>query len=225
MIPVIWHVIPVVLPPAQVPAAQTWTSRNVVLIDNTTLGLWRREAERCGWQYGTMNRNLGVATSWNLGARWAFTHGADVVSLVSSSVYWQDGLHAWTAAVQQHCDEYGCLSDQSFHACAWTRRTFDLIGWFDENFYPAYEEDIDWLRRCELGRIHMPGRELPKVPLKGQVVCEDAMALKHGVVHVDFARQARYYAAKWGGPKDAETFRKPFNMPVPLSYWPVLRDF
>jgi len=230
----ICHVIPVVQPPERIPAIATWNTTRIIIVDNTTLGLWRDLAVSKNWAYVTMLRNLGVATSWNLGARWAFQDGYDVVSLISSSVEWHLGLRDWERRIEQNADAAGYLSDQAFHASAWRRETFETIGWFDENFWPAYMEDIDWLRRLEIAGLHVPAErsdavgqptnEIPKAMLDGHVSCEDAMSLKSGAVTVDFARSERYYRAKWLGTKHEEQTDRPFGLWVPLSWWPVLRE-
>lgn len=230
------HVIPVVQPPEAIAATSTWDTRDLVIIDNTTLGLWRDICKERSWAHVTMLRNLGVATSWNLGARWAFQDGADYVSLVSSSVCWNRGLTAWTKCVEEGADERGLLTDLAFHASAWHRSVFDRIGWFDENFYPAYMEDIDWLRRLEIAGLHVPpdradavgqpANVMPKAMLdeQGSATCENALSLKSGAVTVSFARSERYYVSKWLGTKHEEQTDRPFGMYVPISWWPVLRE-
>ena len=55
--------------------------------------------------------------------------------------------------------------------------------------------------------------------------CEDAVSLKSGAVNVDFAKNERWYRAKWGGPKHDEQYEKPYGLWVPLSYAPTMRDW
>lgn len=227
-------VIPVVRPPEAVPARDTWELHHLLIIDNTTLGLWADWCKIHKVRRVALHRNLGVATSWNLGARWAWEDGWNAVAFISSSVYWPQGSDAFTNG-QWHAygdPERGLLTTGAFHASIWARAVFEEIGYFDENFF-AYEEDIDWLRRCEIAGIHVPPERreeswkldptpMPKVELAG--TCEDAVSLKSGAVNVDIERSKRYYLAKWGGPKHDEKYDRPFGLWTPLDWWPVLRE-
>lgn len=233
-------VCPVVQPPEDVPGWEGWDRRRIIVIDNTTLSLWADLCRQKDWIHVSFHRNLGVATSWNLGIRWALQGGADAVALISSSVRWVKGLSHFTDGDWEKYGDpkRGLLTDASFHASIWARPVFERIGLFDENFWPAYFEDTDWLRRLEICGLHTPPERehvrwpaadgglrlplLPKVELPG--LCENAQSLRAGAVNVDFARQERYYTMKWGGLKHQETYDRPFGLHVPLAYWPVLRE-
>lgn len=85
------------------------------------------------------------------------------------------------------------------------------IGYFDENFYPAYFEDTDYRRRAALAGltqytvtdtaiIHAGSKSLSQV---------------NPTVHQNqFLRSQRYYINKWGGDRDQEVFSVPFNDPA-----------
>lgn len=237
------HVIPVVQSPDNIPAVKTWDTDDVIIIDNTTYALWRDLCEERGWIHRTLVNdfgvatNLGVATSWNMGARIAFgNEGCRYVSLISSSVYWHHGLSEWTRIIERRADQRGLLTDLAFHATAWHRSIFTKLGWFDESFYPAYNEDIDWLRRLELAGLHVPEERaehvghmvnmMPKAHLEasGVASCENAVSLKAAAVTIDFGRNERLYAMKWGGPKHAEMFGRPYDLVDALDWCPFVHD-
>lgn len=84
---------------------------------------------------------------------------------------------------------------------------------FDEAFIPAFCEDLDTHRRVMLagagGRmfsINLPYWHLASQTLKA-VDPAQAAAIRHTIETVSRA----HYAAKWGGPVNAETFRAPFG--------------
>jgi len=226
-------VIPVVQPPDRIPARETWDVKNIVVIDNTTLGSWETICAERGWAHVTFHRNIGVAAAWNLGAQWSFFDGSSFVAFVSSSVWWEHGLSSFAAVIKEGADSRGLLTELAFHASAWNVRVFEQIGWFDESPYPAYNEDTDWLRRLELSGLHVPPERAETVMKPPNVMpkwgpsatCEDAVSLKSGAVNVDFAKNERWYRAKWGGPKHDEQYEKPYGLWVPLSYAPTMRDW
>lgn len=236
------HVVPVVQAPDAIPAVAQWDVDDLIVVDNTTYALWRDLCEDRGWTHlGLVNdfgvtTNLGVATSWNLGARRAFAEGARYVSLISSSVDWRHGLADWGRRIETLADERGLLTDLAFHATAWHRSIFTKIGWFDESFYPAYNEDIDWLRRLELAGLHVPHERAELVHQKvnmmrkvfleeaGVATCENAVSLKAAAVSIDFGRNERLYRSKWGGPKHEEQFERPYDLVDSLDYCPFIHS-
>lgn len=94
---------------------------------------------------------------------------------------------------------------------------------FDENFIPAYCEDLDYHRRLMLGgdgqRIF--GTGLPFLHVgSGTLNAMDAEArMKHEARITQGSRA--YYRQKWGGDVNQETYTAPFGRAeVPLS-WPA----
>jgi GT2 family glycosyltransferase len=102
-----------------------------------------------------------------------------------------------------------------------SQRTIDEVGWFDENFYPAYCEDKDFSYRCELAGL----RRISIIGASGEHV---GSATIHSNPHY-YAQNARthgvlnneYYVRKWGGRDDEEVFTQPFNDPEhDYRWWP-----
>ena len=97
----------------------------------------------------------------------------------------------------------------------------EAIGYFDQNFWPAYFEDADYFRRLELSGI--------------PTLWDERILLEHNrsqTVRADFLlkrlhdertrRNEQYYIRKWGGlrgwggpdaPPGQELFAHPFNDP------------
>ena len=102
-----------------------------------------------------------------------------------------------------------------WHLIAFHRRVFETVGRFDENFWPAYYEDIDFGRRMWLGFAQ---QQWPRIH------CDVSLAgFSHGVdlggAVIDNDKLAAYYAEKWGGPKGEETYHRPFGN-RPIHWWP-----
>ena len=53
--------------------------------------------------------------------------------------------------VTKQANEYGLLTEEAWHCIGFTRKTFDKVGMFDEQFYPGYYEDNDYGYRLKIG--------------------------------------------------------------------------
>jgi GT2 family glycosyltransferase len=110
------------------------------------------------------------------------------------------------------------------HGASWwvvTRRGIDAVGTFDENLFPAYLEDCDWSRRCDLAgarRVNVPNCHAvhgePKQRGSCTVNCRPALRAENSRTH---GNNFRYYRAKWGGLNGQEIYPHPFNDPG----WPI----
>lgn len=95
-----------------------------------------------------------------------------------------------------------------------SRRLGQVIGRFDENYYPAYLEDNDTHRRIQLAGFEA-GAFAPYWHFRNGTTRKSPEALAR--VHASFENCKRYYCAKWGAPYDTgnpigrETFTTPFG--------------
>lgn len=193
---------------------------SLLVVDNTQEGL-------PGLPYGCDvhrdpdGHNLGVARSWNRGVARMYELDADYVVLVSASMRFGPILH--TTFVRQMETFWGTnvieCEGHSWHLIAIHRRVFDAVGRFDENFYPAYEESIDFGYRMRL--VGMEGTSWRNVWVNAM----SAGAAWHTkVVSCPNGPLRAYYERKWGGPKGAEKFTLPFggayDDDVPLGFFP-----
>jgi GT2 family glycosyltransferase len=100
--------------------------------------------------YLPMPSNLGVAASWNLGIklfpmdnRWTFA---------SNDMWFEPGqLEKLAQAKPSHLT---VIKDfPHWHAFTVGEEVVERIGLFDEAFYPAYFEDVDYMNRCEHHKV------------------------------------------------------------------------
>lgn len=93
-----------------------------------------------------------------------------------------------------------------------TPETIEVVGWFDESFYPAYFEDNDYHYRIKIGAgadaaianttavfIHYGSRTQNQAS-NGPIVPGET-----------FRKNEEYFIRKWGGSPTHEKFVKPFN--------------
>lgn len=168
--------------------------------------------------------NRGVSASWNLGAHRVLDEGRDWLVICSAGMRFAGrGIATFTDQLALHptaqAVEAGC--DLGWHLIAIHRTTFERVGFFDENFYPAYMEDNDYGRRIILGFgiNYIQGVESwPKV-IVAATLTSAAHGIEYGGVEGDGNQLNGYYAEKWGGLPSQERFTLPFNLHG-LDWWP-----
>jgi GT2 family glycosyltransferase len=119
------------------------------------------------WLYLRSEVNLGVPASWNLLIRTAFERGHEVVAVLNNDIilapdtlerlvpWLKEGVDFPTVhAVAVPRAQLGSyprhhLLDPQPDFCGFlvTRALIDRIGWFDEGYWPAYFEDVDFEQR------------------------------------------------------------------------------
>jgi GT2 family glycosyltransferase len=194
-------------------SAAGFTRDELLIIDNTREG---GIFDAWGETYrDPEGHNLGVARSWNVGAKRVLERGLDYLVILSASLRFGPELHTtwrrvmeeWNGAKVIECDI------QSWHLIALHRSTFEKIGLFDSNFYPAYFESIDWCYR-----LRMVGWEqgFVRKPLN---CLSTGVALHARLVSCPAPPLLAYYETKWGGPKGEEQWVQPWGS-RPLDDFP-----
>lgn len=88
---------------------------------------------------------------------------------------------------------------------------FETIGYFDENFFPAYYEDVDYRYRAKLAGLEGLTVEDTNINHFGSM----SLRLLPPVPFIDaFQRNQSYYQRKWAGDVGHEMFTRPFNDPA-----------
>lgn len=115
---------------------------NILIVDNSN----SYKTDRDGIHVLNIPSNLGVAASWNLGIK-CFPHAP----------YWLIGSNdnSWVSgSMNRFADESDedslVLSSQGWNTFSLGRNIVKEIGLFDENYYPAYHEDTDYMERIRL---------------------------------------------------------------------------
>jgi hypothetical protein len=151
--------------------------------------------------------NLGVPASWNLiiksfpqedfwliaNADTVFAPG-DLQRLIDSTEYDWTGING----------DLRCMKI--------TFETLKTVGFFDENFYPIYCEDVDWGRRVRAAGLTVGS-------IQGETTHAGSICLKDYRTENDrtYADQKRYFHDKWSTTvdigRDSTTFgsKEPWN--------------
>jgi GT2 family glycosyltransferase len=107
-----------------------------------------------------------------------------------------------------------------FAYAALNRECIEAVGLLDEwTFYPAYYDDDDYEYRCRQGGVEW-------IEFNGGISHERSATIRSNPLldrenSRTFPLNRDRYVAKWGGPPGAESFSRPWNKPVPLSYTPA----
>lgn len=207
----------------------------VIIIDNGGVVNWRPAMTVSHGHIGdcvviSLPSNLGVAASWNLGIKvapmspWHLIVNHDIEFSPEDLALLEGAVDPSIAAIY-HLS--GPSEPMSWAAFAMTAPALDRLGYFDEQFAPAYDEDVDMARRADLAgvpRINVAGqiRHSGSSTIKSDPLYEMRNGLTHGL-------NDRYYEAKWGGSKyGGERFDTPFNRGGSVADWTLeskrLRD-
>ena len=155
-------------------------------------------------------RNLGVAASWN----WFMRNvPQDYVVISNDDVGFRPRtIEALVATAEKMPGQvFFCASvGQAFSLYLLRKRALDLVGPFDENFWPAYFEDGDYARRLALlgQRENFSGEGYEHEGSATVRVADPDMRRRH---HGWFDANSKYYVRKWGGPPHHEKYTVPFN--------------
>lgn len=148
--------------------------------------------------------NLGVAGSWNQIGEIVFDgRGEEEVIILNDDIAmgldWENLNRRY-----QGLGQTGLVRSPFFwSAFRWTNSLRREVGLFDEKFFPAYREDSDYERRCELA-----GVAVYKDPvLDPQVKRMESSGKNAEAIGPSTMR----YLEKWGGLPGHETFTTPFG--------------
>lgn len=176
-------------------------------------------------------RNRGVAGSWNLGRARAINARADWLVLLSESMRFGDpGGRDWETTLREADPVYDWVDGLfGWHLIGFRRTLLERVGAFDENFYPAYSEDSDYLIRMHLAGYASP-RENNRPRLQVTGIDATHMGFNHNVdtdpprVKVDFGAHARYWRSKWGTEPPKAATAHPFgDGSKHWTWWPSPR--
>lgn len=171
--------------------------------------------------------NIGVAATWNLGPDLFPDQEAWIIC--NDDVQFEPGaLGEFCQKVEELADKESFImwDDTDYFACfAWTRVGVERFGLFDENFFPAYEEDADMKMRWKIAGYQPPNMFGKNCPMKhGKPQCGGP---RYNQMIQDGAYYRRgYFVRKWGTLDfNKPVFKTPFNDPnKSLKDWTIEPD-
>jgi len=149
--------------------------------------------------------NLGVATSWNMLCDEIFKEH-DYAIILNDDIYWGRKEYEIDNILSNYNNPLFC-STQDWCAFMITKKAYNKVGKFDEDFYPAYYEDNDYTYRMKL-----LGMSVFKIPFMNPFMYESSKTLeKEPSLRQLVIDNKNRYIKKWGGEPTKEKFKKPYN--------------
>lgn len=187
--------------------------------------------------------NYGVAGGWNRGIDKAISGGADIIVIMNDDIILAPYVIDMMVEYMRKNPSVGLVSGMSvknrdnlqtaygvpnireqqsdFALFALSKKAFETVGRFDENFYPAYFEDDDYHYRTMLAGIGI-------IKLLGATFYHEVSATQYWnkdepiVPPKQFEKNRSYYKAKWGDFPEREKFTSPYDDPD--LYWANWRE-
>jgi GT2 family glycosyltransferase len=167
--------------------------------------------------------NRGLARSWNEGIHEAYADGCELVLLLNDDLHFiNNGFRSFVEYARAN-DEYalaflhgletggshlaGKTIDQGFGCCVITRLALERIGYLDENFRPAYFEDVDYGRRCYISGARIISTSEVLVEHERGKTSRDNPEIA-AKIQEEKRLNETYFMRKWGA---NDEFRIPFN--------------
>jgi len=200
--------------------------------------------------------NIGVAQCWNDALEYGYESKkydrilfvnsdikfgpGDIDKMISFSEAKPDKLITVCGTHGKHRDKWDGMDLSHGFACAILPPSiFSELGYFDENFFPAYNEDCDYFTRLWKSRNISnikPGYDKISAKDSPLVECIRSGRTHHegsSVIYSDsklmqlnresHGQNNRYYLAKWGGSNDHESYNRPFDLDE-IGYKIELKD-
>jgi GT2 family glycosyltransferase len=214
----------------------------ILLIDNGSTDETKLEAGKLVSTTFSHKRNdeqWSCSKSWNWGVKDAFERGYDYVMILNNDVLLHplaiDNLIERMSkddVVLASClnlrGQLGRPSDlfssaipdssipeaphPDFSGFMVTRMHWDKVGYFDEDYNPAYFEDNSYHRRIKLlGEKAICYPQAPYYHFGSQTTNQSKDFSR--AIAMNFERNREVYMRMWGGVPDHETFNNPFNRP------------
>lgn len=184
--------------------------RNVILVDNSP-DSYCNKFKHSSMQVFSYPQNIGVARAWNIGLKaqkdWTF--------ILSQAVVFPNGFSEILLGVDPKASMY--MTQEGWHCVGINKDTVDIIGYFDENIWPAYGEDWDYNLRLVRSGLNTV------VQYDDPAIAVSSIGSSSGLgQQINFQAVHNYLTEKWGGgynDTDDKLWDKPFG-DKPLSYFP-----
>ncbi len=157
--------------------------------------------------------NIGVAASWNYFLR---TYPDYVIISNDDIEVGPNTIAAMVDAAEAEPESlFFCIDSAGINAWSFfleRTKSLEIIGPYDENFWPAYFEDNDRYRRYVLAGYEVQKAQNAEFYHFGSATLAAYTAEQREKHHEYFRRNREYYISKWGGEPGNESYRTAFNL-------------
>jgi len=186
---------------------KNFTDVQIFIIDNGNQNI---QSRKNNFKIIKPKENLGVARSWNKLCDEVFKEH-EYALILNDDIQInlkQNDLNQFL--IKQSFDLIRCQEHFHLSSFAVSKDCFNEFR-FDENFYPAYFEDRDYLYRLHISNKTVTQHSFLN-PFK---FVNSATISPNGgdpSVNQDFNKLRELYVSKWGGPPGFEIFRSPYKI-------------
>lgn len=185
--------------------------------------------------------NWGCSKSWNYTIK---EYMKDYVIICANDVLFNEGdlekIESWMEKDKRdHLNKLGTINftNVGYGFFAINRTMVERIGNFDENFYPAYYEDMDYNYRIKIAGNTVSMRDIPEIKMiHGDPNPDIAIDYESCTIHsnaelkacndITFWINRQYYMNKWGGDRGKERWKYPFNDPLQIyTEWRIIPEY
>lgn len=163
--------------------------------------------------------NIGVAASWNLICNEFFLQRKyDYALLLNDDIglgrkerellQYTESINHLRQDIPHQKDDIGIIvSEKQWSVILIPKETFFKVGFFDDQFFPAYFEDNDYAYRMKL-----KGLKVHTTPYLNPAYYQQSMSMqKDQELANGFMKNRQRYIDKWGGLPGEEKFTQPFE--------------
>lgn len=177
---------------------------DIFIVDNGNQNIIERDEK---FEIYRPNKNLGVAKSWNIIIQKALELGYQRVLILNDDVYLGKNRKEVESIIEKSYHGDVIHSTKNFCSFIISTFAFQMYDGFDENFYPAYFEDKDYMYRLKI-----EGGYLIEDESLDPLIYRNSMTIKKDIeLNNNFATNEQLYIAKWGGLPNEEKFKTPFD--------------
>jgi len=170
--------------------------------------------------------NRGVSTSWNDALIEMRDTGCDVSIITNDDVWFEiDDVDKIAEAAVEHRDAYAIfcagyhvgfdtpINCHGMSCFAMQPIALETVGFYDENFFPAYNEDVDYSRRAAMADLKpfiVPDTMVHHIGSAAIQTSPTLGSQNHGTHHMNNL----YWTSKWGCPVSEDPnlgHRRPFG--------------
>lgn len=180
----------------------------VMVIDNSAGQLRAHEFHNQPVYIHTPPFNFGCAKTWNMFMR----ENDDQVIIANDDVeFLPNTVEHFRDHFKDGAQFMGANGSNAFSLFCLRKSTWETVGPFDEQFWPAYYEDNDYMRRMKISGIPLTffvGHWYHHV---GSATIASYTSAEKSEHQRQFAANGQRYKDKWGGPPNAERYTAPYN--------------
>lgn len=165
-------------------------------------------------------KERSLAGAWNLGIKRAIQAGCDYIAVANDDCYLgdKDALPKILKEMEDNnlliCRTINDPLYESFRGYQFfiiRPEIVDAIGWFDEDFYPAYFEDDDHHYRISLYDKASTGRVTVNIPHQEAATVKAMSKTDKLKFRTQYETNFARYCRKWGGPPRQEKWDEPYK--------------